>query len=167
MATFQSSAPLVDRTDPGVAPELNELPRTASAFGLTLTILDVRAEGDLPSASDALERAGAEALLVLRTPRYLNTLLVPILQFARRRLPAMYFAREFVLAGGLISYGASLDTENRLAAGLADRILHGARPSDLPVEQPTIFELVVNRTTLGDHGLTLPPSVAVQVTEWR
>jgi putative ABC transport system substrate-binding protein len=78
----------------------------------------------------------------------------------------MHPYREHVLAGGLMAYGPNTEGYNRRAAELVDRILRGARPADLPVEQPTEFDFVINRTTAQTLGLTIPPDVAAQVTEW-
>jgi len=81
---------------------------------------------------------------------------------ARHRLPAIYPLREFVDAGGLMSYDASLREQFRRAATYVDRILKGAKPADLPVEQPTKFELVINARTADALGLTIPPSILIR-----
>ena len=84
---------------------------------------------------------------------------------ARARLPAMYIRRDFVDAGGLMSYGTDFSALWRRAAAYVDKILKGARPADLPVEQPTKFDFVVNLRTAQALGLTIPPSVLQQATE--
>ena len=85
-----------------------------------------------------------------------------ILGFAlKSRLPSMYFTREFVDAGGLMSYGADLADRDRRIAYYVDRILKGAKPADLPVEQPTKFELVINLKTAKQIGLTIPPTCCI------
>ena len=89
-----------------------------------------------------------------------------ILPFAaQRRLPAMYEAREWAAAGGLVSYGVTHADLFRQSAGHVDRILKGARPADLPVEQPTLVRLTVNQRTAKALGLTVPPSILVRADE--
>ena len=91
---------------------------------------------------------------------------VRIVQFAAsKRLPAMYFSNVFVEAGGLIAYGSSLEESYRRAAVYVDKILRGAKPADLPVEQPTKFELVINLKTAKALGVTIPPSVLARADE--
>ena len=81
---------------------------------------------------------------------------------ARHRLPAVYGEREYAAAGGLMTYGANLEDMFRLGASLVDKILKGAKPGDLPVQQPTKFELVINLKTAKALGLTIPPSLLVR-----
>jgi putative ABC transport system substrate-binding protein len=97
---------------------------------------------------------------------FLNTLIGRIVDAAAEaRLPAMYFAREFVAAGGLMAYAPDLGALYRRAASYVDRILKGANPAQFPVEQPTIFEFVVNQGVLQALGIALPRHLAAQVTE--
>jgi putative tryptophan/tyrosine transport system substrate-binding protein len=84
---------------------------------------------------------------------------------ARHKLPAVYFNRFFVAGGGLISYGANVIGQYRLAAGYVDRILKGAKPADLPVQNPTKYEMAINLKTAKALGITMPPSVLVRADE--
>jgi putative ABC transport system substrate-binding protein len=84
----------------------------------------------------------------------------------RNRLPGVYRNRLFVEAGGLLSYGIASDAVLRRLPYFVDRILRGAQPADVPLEQPTTFELAVNQTTVSSLGLTIPPAFAAQVTRW-
>ncbi len=112
-----------------------------------------------------LARERPHAVFVARRPgTYANR--KTIVDFAvNQRLPGIYPYREFVEAGGLMSYGASLSDLYRRAAGYVDKILKGARPGDLPVEQPTKYELVVNQNAARLLGLTIPPSILALADE--
>jgi putative ABC transport system substrate-binding protein len=107
----------------------------------------------------------ADALLVLPDPVLGNELAQIAKLAAQNRLPAMYLRREFVEAGGLLAYGPSFADNYRRAATYVDKILKGATPADLPVQQPTKFELVVNLKTARALGLTVPPSVLARADE--
>jgi len=110
--------------------------------------------------------AGVDALLVLTDPLTLERHVSAIVALAQQtRLPAMYPWRSYVEAGGLMVYGASLPDIHRRAATYVDKILKGAKPADLPVEQPTTFELVINLKSAEALGLTIPPSLLFQATE--
>src|SRR5262245_21383977 len=102
--------------------------------------------------------ARAGGLTVLPSARLLRAHKRLVVLAAKNRLPALYTSKEFVDAGGLMAYGANLADVYRRAATYVDRILKGTRPSDLPVEQPTWFELIINRKTAKALGLTIPPS---------
>lgn len=135
---------------------------TARTLELRLHVVKIRAPEDLEAAFAEARRHRAEALLVLPSPvlNYQRSRLVALA--ARGRLPASYQAREFVEAGGLISYGPDLPDIARRAATYVDKILKGSRPADLPVEQPTRFELVINPKTATALGLTIPPSLLLR-----
>ena len=116
-------------------------------------------------AFDAAVRGRADALLVVGDPiTFSPAARVPELAL-RARLPAMYLARDVVVAGGLIAYGPDFPQIYRRAADYVDRILKGAKPADMPIEQPTKFELVVNLRTARALGLTVPPSLLVRADE--
>jgi ABC-type uncharacterized transport system substrate-binding protein len=111
----------------------------------------------------AKERVGALLVLADSTLVVHRTRLADLA--ARDRLPAVYGVREHVDAGGLMSYGPGLAANSRWAAAFVDKILKGARPADLPVQQPTTFELVVNLKTAKALGLTIPPAVLARADE--
>jgi putative ABC transport system substrate-binding protein len=138
----------------------------AKTLGLTLLVSRESASPEEFEASfTALVRDRANALYAPETPVNARHRGLIVSLAARHRLPAMYGAREFVEAGGLIAYGVSYADLFRRAAAYVDRILRGARPADLPVEQPTRFELVVNVRTARALGLSIPPSILVRVDQ--
>jgi putative ABC transport system substrate-binding protein len=158
-------AVLVNPTDPAKAFDVREVQTTAQALGVQLQTLEVRSPDEFESAFAALTREHAEALLVLGDPLILTHRIRIVDLVAKGRLPAMYDLREFVEAGGLMAYGPSLPDLFKRAAYYVDRILKGAKPGDLPVEQPAKFELVVNLKTTKTLGLSLPPSLLFQANE--
>jgi putative ABC transport system substrate-binding protein len=125
-------------------------------------LVEVRSADQFEEAFSAIARARPRAFAVI-ADRFLLAHRARIVEFAaRRRLPAMYSFREFVDAGGLMSYSPSYTDLFRRAAGFVDRILNGAKPGDLPVEEPQKFELVVNLKTAKALGLSMPPSTLVR-----
>jgi ABC-type uncharacterized transport system substrate-binding protein len=137
----------------------DDLPVAARALGLTLQPWEVRAENDFNKIFAALDKQRPDGLYTLGG-RLMNDNQKQIIDFAlKRRLPSIYVDREFVEAGGLMSYGANLADSYRRAAYFVDKILKGSKPADLPVEQPTKFELVINMKTAKQIGLTIPPNV--------
>ena len=137
----------------------------ARALGVDLRIHEVRAPGDLDRTFVALMRERPDALLVSATPAAMLQRRQIVDLAARSRLPAMYGFREPVEAGGLVSYGPSLSDMFHHAATHVDKILKGAKPADLPVEQPTKFELVINFKTAKALALTIPPSLLLRADE--
>ena len=137
----------------------------ARALGLSLQSRAVRALDDLDGAFASMTRERADALVVLTDPLTLTYRKQIAAGAAMHRLPAMYELRQYVDAGGLMAYGASLFELNRRAATFVDKILKGAKPADLPVEQPTKFELVVNLKAAQVLGLTIPPSILVRADQ--
>jgi putative tryptophan/tyrosine transport system substrate-binding protein len=149
-------------TNPGNAEAFSETERAAGAFGVHLHYLDVRDPKEIEMAFRAATKARADALLVLGNP-VLNAHRTHVVALAAKsRLPATYTRPEFVDAGGLMTYGTSYNDLYRRAATYVDKILKGAKPADLPVEQPTQFELVINLKTAQALGLTIPPSLLFQ-----
>ncbi len=139
--------------------ELKAMEVAARALGLKLQSLEVRGPQDFQGAFAAAARDRASALVVVRDP-LIDSQHFQILDFAiDKRLPLMHGERQFVEAGGLMSYGPSRVELFRRAAVYVDKILKGAKPADLPVEQPIKFELVINLKTAKQIGVTIPPNV--------
>ncbi|HEX9455742.1 MAG TPA: ABC transporter substrate-binding protein [Candidatus Binatia bacterium] len=152
-------AVLETSTEPGNAQALREVELAAEAFKVKLQYLDVRAATDIDAAFRAASKGRAEALLVLGSP-ILNAQRRQIIDLAvKSRLPTIYGKPEYVEDGGLIYYGTNYNDLFRRAATYVDKILKGAKPADLPVEQPTKFELVINLKSAKQIGLTIPQSV--------
>jgi putative ABC transport system substrate-binding protein len=146
-------------TRPGNAQSLTEVELAPGAFGVKLQYLDVLGPKDIETAFRAASKGRAEAVLVLAGPM-LNSNRTQIADLAaKNRLPAIYERAEFMNAGGLMFYGASISEMFRCAATYVDKILKGAKPADLPVEQPVKFEFVVNLKAAKQIGLTIPPNV--------
>jgi putative ABC transport system substrate-binding protein len=135
-------------------------------MGLRLRLLEVATPGDLKSTIELASGWLAEALVVLPDVLFFTLRGQLIERAMRDRLPAMFPSRDYVDAGGPLAYGANVVELYRRAAVYVDKILRGATAGDLPVEQPTTFELVVNRTALQRLGLAIPASIAPRVTEW-
>ena len=138
---------------------LTEMEAAAKALGLKLLSLPVRSLDDFESAFARGEKERAQALITSASP-LIDTQQRQVLDFAaKNRLPAMYHTSEYVEAGGLMSYGPNYPDLWRRAADFVDKILKGAKPADIPVEQPTKFEFVVNLTSAKQIGVTIPPNV--------
>jgi len=151
--------------NPGSAPQLREAEVAARALGVRLQPLEARGPQEIDSAFAAMTRERAGALVVLVDAIFTSQRTQIAELAAKRRLPAVYGLREHAEAGGLMVYSANpLDLERR-AATYVDKILKGRKPADLPVEQPTRFELVINLKTAKALGLTFPPSVLVRAEE--
>jgi len=146
-------------TNPDNAPSLREVELAAGAFGVKLQYLDVLGPKDIETAFQAARKGRADAILALSS-RVLVSQRTQVVDLAvKSRLPAIYRNREDVEAGGLMSYGVSLTDLSRRAATYVDKILKGAKPPELPVEQPTKFEFVINLKAAKQIGLTIPPNV--------
>ncbi len=151
--------------NPAVPPEWEETKTAARSLGLQAELLDVRSEGDLSRAFELAARQHVDAL-VIGADGLIQTHQQTILDLvARYRLPAVYPAREFVEAGGLIAYAVNYPDLYFRLASFVDRIFKGAKPSELPVEQPTKFELAINSKTAKTLGLTIPPTLLVRADE--
>lgn len=146
-------------TREGTAQALKEIELAAAAFAVKLQYLDIQSPNDIESAFQAARKARADALLVVSSPVF-TPQRAQIAQLAvKNRLPAASSSRAFVRDGGLMSYGINLHDLDRRAATYVDKILKGRKPADLPVEQPTKFELLINLKTAKQLGLTIPQSV--------
>ena len=155
-------AVLGSSTTPGNAQSLKETELAAGAFGVKVQYLDVRDPKDIDTAFRATGKGRADAILVLTSPVF-NPYRTEIADLAvKNRLPAIYSTPEFVEDGGLMTYGVSLTDLYRRAATYVDKILKGAKPVDLPVEQPTKFEFIINLKAAKQIGLTIPPNVLVR-----
>ncbi len=137
----------------------------ARALGVRLQFVEARGPADFDRAFSDMTRARAGALTVLGSTMFGSETRRLVDLAAKTRLPAVYPWREFVDAGGLMSYGANIVDNYRRAATYVDKILKGAKPADLPVEQPTKFELVINLKTAKALGLTIPPSLLGRADE--
>jgi putative ABC transport system substrate-binding protein len=146
-------------TRQGTAQNLQQLEPAAGTIGVKLQYLDIENPKAIESAFRAATKERADAVLVLQSPVF-NPQRAQMADLAlKNRLPATYPRREFVEDGGLMSYGVNFLDLDRRAATYIDKILKGAKPADLPVEQPTKFELVINLKTAKQIGLTIPPNV--------
>ena len=144
---------------------LNAADVAARALGVRLQVVEARGPEDFDRAFSDMTRARAGALAVLATPVFDSERRRLVDLAAKNRLPTVYSYRSYVEAGGLMSYGPDLADSFRRAATYVDKILKGARPGDLPVEQPTKFELVINLKTARALGLTIPPSVLIRADQ--
>jgi putative ABC transport system substrate-binding protein len=137
----------------------------APRIGVMIQSLEVRTPDEIDRAFVTMMDDRIGAFVVLTDPLTFGQRRRILELAAKHKLPGMYEVREFVNEGGLMSYGPSLVAMMRRAAAFVDKILKGAKPGDLPVEQPTKFELVINLKTANALGLTIPPSVLVRADE--
>jgi putative ABC transport system substrate-binding protein len=156
---------LWNAANPYSALVFNETESAAQMLGIQLQSIEVRSPDDFDSALAAATQQRAGALIAVEDPLTVGHR-KRIADFAAsNRLPAIYGLREFADAGGLMAYGANLADLQRRAAGYVDKILKGAKPADLPVQQPTKFELVVNLKTAKALGLQIPPTLLARADE--
>jgi putative ABC transport system substrate-binding protein len=149
---------------PGPQTEKVELQAAASTLGLEATILEIRRAEDISPAFEAVKNR-TDALYVVSEP-LMNSNRIKINTLALgARIPTIFGFREFVDAGGLMSYGPNFDDLFRRAADFVDQILRGAKPADLPVQQPTKFDLIINLTTAKALGLKIPESFLLRADE--
>jgi putative tryptophan/tyrosine transport system substrate-binding protein len=156
---------LVNPNNSNAEQVIGDVREAARAKGVQLHILKVGTESEIDAAFGSLVQPQAGALLVGSDPFFAGRREQLVALASRHAVPAIYEWREFVEAGGLISYGTSLAASLRQLGTYAGRILKGAKPADLPVQQPTTFELVVNLKTAKALGLTVPPSILSRADE--
>jgi putative ABC transport system substrate-binding protein len=150
---------LANQEHPGEPAELRASQAVAGQLGLKVQYVPVRRAGDFEGAFSQIERDGAEAIVAFPDLVIMGQAKA-IAEFAtRRRIPAVSGWAPFAAAGNLMTYGPNLDESYRIIAAYVGRVLKGANPADLPVEQPTKFELVINLKTARALGLTMPPTV--------
>jgi putative ABC transport system substrate-binding protein len=151
--------------EPGVRLSLRETETAARTLGILIVSVEIHAQKDLQSAVEGAKRGRTEALIVLRDPitSLARTALVKLAD--EYRMPTMYWDGQFVTIGGLLAYGPSAGDLSRRAALYVDKILKGAKPADVPVEQPTKFRLVINLKTAKTLGLTIPSSLLLRADQ--
>jgi len=152
-------AVLANSTDPGNAQVVGETERAAVALGVQHLYLDVRTPEDIETAFRAASKGRADAVLALSSFLFISQRKQLVDLAVKSRLPAIYDRREYVEDGGLMTYSVSQTDLFRRAAIYVDKILKGAKPAELPVEQPTKFELIINLKAAKQIGLTIPPNV--------
>jgi putative ABC transport system substrate-binding protein len=159
---------LVNPDDPNASIQIRNARDAARTLGIQLDpVLNLRRAADVEPAFEAAIRSGASAALRMVDPTVTILRAQTTAIAAKHRLPVMYAFREDVEAGGLVAYGTSLPDQYRQAATFVDKILRGAKPSDLPIERPTKFDLVVNVKAAKALGLAIPPSLLVQAEQIR
>jgi putative ABC transport system substrate-binding protein len=158
-------AVLINPTFLYTEPMVRDLQEAARTKGLQLFIVQASTESEIDAAFASLIQKRASALVVGADVFFLSRREQLAALAERHAVPAIYQAREFAVAGGLISYGPSLTALNRQVGLYVGKILNGAKPADLPVQQPTTFELVVNLKTANALGLTVPPSILARADE--
>ena len=169
---FKEAVPPVDRlgliwnpTAPGVELRLKEARKAATRFGVTLRTFEVRDARELDGIFVTMTKERLARLMVLADPLTVRNRAHIVELAARSRIPAIYPFLEFTRVGGLMAYGPSIPELFRRAAGYVEKILKGAKPADLPVEQPTKFDLVINLKTAKALGLSIPRPVLARADE--
>jgi putative ABC transport system substrate-binding protein len=159
------AAVLWNPQNPGNVIAMKELEKAAQTLGVQIELSEIRVPEHLIDALDLVARSKPDGLIALADQVTIRHR-VELVEFARRiRCPAVFALREFVVAGGFMSYGVSFADLHYRAAGYVNKILKGARPSELPVELPTRFELVINQRTANDLGIALPSTLLIRADE--
>ena len=158
-------AVLSNPTIPSQALELKEAKVAAGLLKVQLQLLEARAPGDFTGSFSAITKERADGVIVISSSMFYDERTRIAKLAADSRVPTIYGLKEFADAGGLMTYGIDVHESFRRAAGYVDKILNGAKPADLPVEQPTKFELVINLKTAKALGLSIPQSLLVRADE--
>jgi putative tryptophan/tyrosine transport system substrate-binding protein len=156
---------LTNLSNPDAANSWKRIATEGQSLGVQLQLLDVRKADDLPQSFDVANKQGVGALVVIGYSLMQPNRELIVALAAKHRLPTIYPGREFVDAGGLMSYAVDYPNLFYRAANLVDRIFKGAKPADIPVEQPTKFELVINLKAAKALGLAIPQSVSLRSDE--
>ena len=156
---------LVNPLNPRTQLLIQQMREPARSLGLSLDVLEASTEGELDTAFAGMVQRGIGALLVAQEPSYNRWHEHIVTLAARHKIPAMYASRIYAVAGGLMTYDASVFDSMRQVGVYVGRILNGAKPADLPVQQPTKFEMVINAQTARMLGLTVPPTLLARADE--
>jgi ABC-type uncharacterized transport system substrate-binding protein len=165
LPTAATIALLVNPASPTAAPSIKGAQEAAAAKAVKLLILNASTENEIDAAFALAASAKVDGLVISADPFFDSRRDQLVAPAARYRIPTIYFEREFSTAGGLISYGSSLPAVYRQMGIYTARILRGEKPADLPVQQPTAFELVINLKTAKAFGLTVPPKLIFTADE--
>ena len=156
---------LINPANPSATLESGEATKAATALGVRLEMLKASTEPEIETAFGAASAMKAAGIIVSGEPFFDSRRGMIVATAARHAMPASYGWREYALAGGLVSYGTSLSTSYREAGKLVGRILKGERPANLPVVQPTKFELVINAATAKALEIVIPPALLARADE--
>jgi putative ABC transport system substrate-binding protein len=156
---------LRDPALPASLGQLGAIQAVAPSFGVELSLVNMRDAAEMERAVVTFARSASGGLIVTASPLASIHRDLIIELAARHKLPAVYFGRQYVMGGGLISYGPNLVDQYRLGAGYVDRVLKGEKPADLPVQAPTKYELVINLKTAKALGINIPPTLLARADE--
>jgi putative tryptophan/tyrosine transport system substrate-binding protein len=156
---------LVNPTNPSAETDIDDVQKAASSVGQRIVVLKASNVTEINIAFESVMQYRADGLLVAHDPVFLSRRDQFVALAARYTVPAIYEFREFVVGGGLMSYGSKITDNYRLAGNYTGRILKGAKPADLPVQQPSKFELVINLKTAKALGITVPPTLLARADE--
>jgi putative tryptophan/tyrosine transport system substrate-binding protein len=156
---------VVNPANPSAQLEMSEARKTAAALGVRLEVIEASTEQEIETAFGALSRMKVAGMIVAGEPFFDSRRAMIVALAARHAIPASYAWREYAVAGGLVSYGTSLPNAYREAGKYVGRILKGEKPADLPVLQPTKFQLVINATAARTLGLVVPPGFLARADE--